>query len=125
MNYRTKIFMNNTAQKMKFSIKNFFSKCDQIHRKLRVWSHLLKKSLMENFVFHALLCKCVFICVLFVFICAVQVMFLKKFSPLVCFLRLSCVNKMSKCDDRDIQGNTYSNVQTTTGVDIDNSFQTV
>ena len=24
----------NTAQKMKFSIKDFFSKCDQIHRKL-------------------------------------------------------------------------------------------
>ena len=40
-----------TAQKMKFSIKDFFSKCDQIRRKLRIWSHLLKKSLMENFVF--------------------------------------------------------------------------
>ena len=37
-----------TAQKMKFSIKDFFSKCDQIHKKLRIWSHLLKKSLMEN-----------------------------------------------------------------------------
>ena len=33
-----------TAQKMKFSIKDFFSKCDQIRRKLRIWSHLLKKS---------------------------------------------------------------------------------
>ena len=31
-----------------FSIKDFFSKCDQIHRKLRIWSHLLKKSLIEN-----------------------------------------------------------------------------
>ena len=30
------------AQKMKFSIKDFFSKCDQIRRKLRIWSHLLK-----------------------------------------------------------------------------------
>ena len=29
-------------QKMKFSIKDFFSF-------LRIWSHLLKKSLMENF----------------------------------------------------------------------------
>ena len=28
-------------------------KCDQIHRKLWVWSHLLKKSLMENFIFCA------------------------------------------------------------------------
>ena len=40
-----------TAQKMKFSIKDFFSKCDQICRKLRIWSHLQKKSLMENFIF--------------------------------------------------------------------------
>ena len=39
------------AQKMKFSIKDFFSKCDQILRKLRIWSYLLKKSFMENFVF--------------------------------------------------------------------------
>ena len=38
---------------MKFSIKNFFSKCDQIRRKLRIWSLLLKKSLMENFTFCA------------------------------------------------------------------------
>ena len=42
-----------TAQKMKFSIKDFFSKCDQTHRNLRIWSHLLKKSLMENFIFCA------------------------------------------------------------------------
>ena len=41
----------NTAQKMKFSIKDFFSKCDQTHKKLRIWSHLLKKSLIENFFF--------------------------------------------------------------------------
>ena len=39
------------AQKLKFSIKDFFSKCDQIRRKLRIWSHLLKKSLMESFIF--------------------------------------------------------------------------
>ena len=31
-----------TAQKMKFSIKD-----------LRIWSHLLKKSLLENFIFCA------------------------------------------------------------------------
>ena len=30
-----------TAQKMKFSIKDFFSKFDQIRRKLGNWSHLL------------------------------------------------------------------------------------
>ena len=39
-----------TAQKMKFSTKDFFSKCDQIRRKLRIWSHLVNKSLMENFI---------------------------------------------------------------------------
>ena len=42
-----------TAQKMKFFIKDFFSKCDQIRSSLRIWSHLLKKSLMENFIFCA------------------------------------------------------------------------
>ena len=40
---------------MKFSIKDFFSKCDQIHSFLRIWSHLLKKSLMENFIFCAVI----------------------------------------------------------------------
>ena len=41
----------NTAQKMKFSIKDFFSKCNQICRILRIWSHLLKKPSVENFIF--------------------------------------------------------------------------
>ena len=36
---------------MKFSIKDFFCKCDQIRNFLRIWSLLLKKSLMENFMF--------------------------------------------------------------------------
>ena len=40
-----------TAQKIKFSIKDFFSKWDQNRRKLRIWSHLLKKFLIENFIF--------------------------------------------------------------------------
>ena len=47
----TLLFIKDTAQKVKFSIKDFFSKCDQIRRKLRIWSHLLKKSLMVNFIF--------------------------------------------------------------------------
>ena len=38
------------AQKMKFSIKDFFSKFYQIRSLLRIWSHLLKKSLIENFI---------------------------------------------------------------------------
>ena len=43
----------NNAQKMKFFIKDLFSKCDQIRSFLRIWSHLLNKSLMENFIFYA------------------------------------------------------------------------
>ena len=49
--------IHRTAQKMKLSIKDFFSKCDQILRELRIWSHLLKKSLMENFTFCAVQCS--------------------------------------------------------------------
>ena len=49
-----------TAQKMKFFIMDFFSKCEQIRRKLRIGSHPLKKSSMgkssmENFIFCAVL----------------------------------------------------------------------
>ena len=40
-------------KKIKLFIKDFFSKCDQIRRKLRIWSYLLKKTLMENFIFCA------------------------------------------------------------------------
>ena len=38
---------------MKSSIKDFFSKCEQIRSFPWIWSHLLKKSLMENFIFCA------------------------------------------------------------------------
>ena len=44
-----------SAQKMRFSNKDFFSKCDQILKKLQIWLYLLKKSLMENFIFLAVL----------------------------------------------------------------------
>ena len=49
----TKDFTKNYTQctKNEVSIKDFFSKCDQIRRKLQIWSHLLKKSLMKNFIF--------------------------------------------------------------------------
>ena len=45
-----------TAQKMKFFTKNFASKCDQIRRKVRIWSHLLNKFLMESLIFCPLCC---------------------------------------------------------------------
>ena len=41
------------AQIMKFLFKDFFRKRDQIRSFLRIWSHLLKKSLIENFIFYA------------------------------------------------------------------------
>ena len=44
-----------TAQNIKFSIKDFFSKCDQILNFLRILSHLLKKSLTKNFIFCAVI----------------------------------------------------------------------
>ena len=34
---------------------NFFSTCDQIHSFHRIWSHIWKKSLIENFIFCAVL----------------------------------------------------------------------
>ena len=44
--------IKSTAQKMKLSVKDFFNKYDnQICKKLRIWSHLLKKSFMESFIF--------------------------------------------------------------------------
>ena len=47
------------VKKMKFSIEDFFRNSDQIRMKLRHWPHLLKKSVMENFIFCAvLIMKC-------------------------------------------------------------------
>ena len=48
---------------MKFSIKDFFSKCDQIRCFLWIWSQLLKKSFIENFIF----CT---VCKLIIFLCS-------------------------------------------------------
>ena len=38
------------AQKVNISINQSFSRCEQIRRKLCIWSHLLNKSLMGNFI---------------------------------------------------------------------------
>ena len=64
-------FYNSLHKNLKFSIKYFFSKCDQIRRELRIWSHLLKRSIMEIFIF-----------------CAVIVLF-----SIIYFYRLSCIYK--------------------------------
>ena len=42
-------------KKIKFSTKDFFRKCDQIRSFLGIWSHLLKKSLIENLIFCAVI----------------------------------------------------------------------
>ena len=45
----------------KFSTNDFFSKCDQICSFLRIWSYLLKKSLIANVIFCAVLIENTFI----------------------------------------------------------------
>ena len=76
------------AQKMKFSIKDFFSKCDQISSFLR---HLLKKSLMENFIFcrvyvNYLLSKSIDWFLLFIILTLLwqRPLSYRKTSPLIC-----------------------------------------
>ena len=39
-----------TAQKMKFPVQGFFSECERIHSFLWKKTHLLKKSLRQNFI---------------------------------------------------------------------------
>ena len=40
-----------TAQKLTFSIKDFLSNCDQMSSFVQIFSHLMKKFLMENIIF--------------------------------------------------------------------------
>ena len=42
------VIINNTEQKMKVFIKDFFSKCDQIRSFLRIWLHLLENFLISG-----------------------------------------------------------------------------
>ena len=62
------VLLNNTAKNVKFSIKGFFSKCDQIRRKLRIWSHLLKKSLIKKLHF-----LCIVMEITRVYMCASEI----------------------------------------------------
>ena len=45
--FQYSVIFTATTQKLKSSIKYFFSKCDQIRRKLQIVTHLPKKSLMD------------------------------------------------------------------------------
>ena len=55
--------MEKHCTKMKFSTKDFFSKCDRIRRKLWTWPHLLKKILLKNLIL------CVVTVLDFAFVC--------------------------------------------------------
>ena len=75
------IFMHSMySHAAQFFIKYFFSKCGKVHKKLRIYSHLQKKSLMKIFIF-----------------CAVSdfigLQFTKKFLLLIFFLWV--VNKLT------------------------------
>ena len=48
MTYFFSDFDINTAQKMMFTAKDFFSKYEQIHSFMWIFSYLLKESLLEN-----------------------------------------------------------------------------
>ena len=77
---------SDAAQKMKFSIKDFFSKYDQIRNFLRIWSHLLKKSLMENFIFCAVWLEK---CVLEYFVASLKWNYLNSVTTLIFLINLS------------------------------------
>ena len=49
------IYKYSHCTKNNIPLKDFFSKRDHIRRKMWIWSYLLKKSLMENFIFCAVL----------------------------------------------------------------------
>ena len=51
LKYSLQTYWGSLHKKIKFSIKDFFSRFDQICSFLQIWSHLLKKSLMGNFTF--------------------------------------------------------------------------
>ena len=48
-----KSFQTTLHKKLRFFIKDFCSNCDRFNSFLRIWSHLLKKSLMKNIIFCA------------------------------------------------------------------------
>ena len=60
---------------MEFSIKDLFSKGDQIQNFLRIWSHLPKKPLMENFI----------LCVRYIFVIARKLSQFKENKSFRCF----------------------------------------
>ena len=59
--FTVEIDVAEVQKKIEFSVKDLFCKCDHVRVKLPILSYLLKKSLMENFMFLALSCLRIFI----------------------------------------------------------------
>ena len=77
-------------KKIKFSVKDFFSRCDQVRRNLRSWSHLLKKWLMENSIFLCSVNKCYYWIIMY-FLCS----FIQTFSMI-------CISFLTRWHQRNI-----------------------
>ena len=124
-----------TVQKIKFFIKDFFSKCNQICRKQQIWSHLLKKSLMENFFFFVQwsildhgslgasseeqmqLCVYIYLCGFFLLVCffifcqksCVFIIFISFFDKASDFYNRELINKKPELVIRNCQWNCMLN----------------
>ena len=82
---------------MKFLIKDFVSKYDQIRSFLRIWSHLWKKSLMENFIYCAVfLVSSVHKTAYMEQLCFCQIQFIRKSSQKLCEMKLTKMKIFSK-----------------------------
>ena len=76
---------------MMFSSKDFSSKCDQIRSFLQIWSHLLKKYLMRNLIFCAVLCSSGILSFIICVYYLVHCMKYKLFASLENCLRLNLI----------------------------------
>ena len=100
---------------MKFSIKDYLIKCNQFRSFLRIWSHLMKKSLMENFTFCAVLCllKWSFS------ICHCESTQKQVIQKIVIskkyFVRISCIALRKKCPYSEFLLSVFSRIQTEYG----------
>ena len=99
------------AQKMRFSIKDFFSKCDQI---LRIWSYLRKKkTFLENFIFCVVIdfvffSRYILVSIIFVWICLKlwkhsdrKSNMSSKYKSQKCFILSQLIFKLSSYTNRD------------------------
>ena len=79
---------------MKFSIKDLFGKCDQIHSVQWNWSHLLKESLIENLICFAVKLKLVPGSFLFLFRLFMKKTFLERSKKILLFPEMWVMKKI-------------------------------